>query len=84
MTATDADPAPSALAERDIRLIIFGLLLAIVSISAFLVASALAGLSQTMNQLVAFRPSRGVGGGGLQALAFIIIGDILSPRDRGR
>lgn len=56
----------------------------ILSIVAFLVASALAGLSQTMPQLVAFRALQGVGGGGLQALAFIIIGDILSPRERGR
>ena len=56
----------------------------IVSILAFLVASGLAGLSQSMNQLVAFRALQGVGGGGMQALAFIIIGDILSPRQRGR
>ena len=54
------------------------------SIGAFLIASALAGLSQTMPQLVGFRALQGVGGGGLQALAFIIIGDILSPRERGR
>lgn len=56
----------------------------IVSIAAFLVASALAGVSQTMPQLVAFRALQGIGGGGLQALAFIILGDILSPRERGR
>ncbi len=56
----------------------------ILSIVAFLVASAMAGLSQTMTQLVAFRALQGIGGGGLQALAFIIIGDILSPRERGR
>lgn len=59
-------------------------LMFILSIAAFLLASALAGFSQTMNQLVAFRALQGVGGGGLQALAFIIIGDILSPRERGR
>lgn len=55
-----------------------------VSIGLFLVASALAGLSQSMGQLVAFRALQGIGGGGLQALAFIILGDILSPRERGR
>ncbi len=54
------------------------------SIGLFLIASALAGLSQSMGQLVAFRALQGVGGGGLQALAFIILGDILSPRERGR
>lgn len=56
----------------------------LVSIVAFLIASALAGLSQSMPQLVSFRALQGVGGGGLQALAFIVIGDILSPRERGR
>lgn len=143
MTTTDANQRPAALAERDVKLIIFGLLMAIflsavdgtivstalptivgelggldqltwvvtsyfvtstvaalligkisdiygrrpifiLSVVAFLIASALAGLSQTMTQLVAFRALQGVGGGGLQALAFIIIGDILSPRERGR
>ncbi|MCP4225900.1 MAG: MFS transporter [Actinomycetia bacterium] len=54
------------------------------SIVAFLLASVLAGLSQSMSQLVAFRALQGVGGGGLQSLAFIVIGDILSPRERGR
>jgi EmrB/QacA subfamily drug resistance transporter len=54
------------------------------TIALFIAASALAGLSQSMTQLVAFRALQGVGGGGLQALAFIIIGDILSPRERGR
>lgn len=56
----------------------------VLSIVLFIVASALAGFSQSMLQLVVFRSLQGIGGGGLQALAFIIIGDILAPRERGR
>jgi EmrB/QacA subfamily drug resistance transporter len=37
-----------------------------------------------MTQLIAFRALQGVGAGGLFALSFIIIGDIVSPRDRGK
>lgn len=54
------------------------------AIVTFLAASVLAGLAQTMNQLVLFRGLQGIGGGGMQALAFVILGDILSPRERGR
>ncbi|MBL7496828.1 MFS transporter [Frankia sp. CNm7] len=54
------------------------------AIILFLVASALAGLSQNMGQLIAFRGLQGLGGGGLIIGAQTIIGDILSPRERGR
>jgi EmrB/QacA subfamily drug resistance transporter len=54
------------------------------AIVIFLVGSVLAGLSQDMLQLILFRGLQGIGGGGLMALAFAIIGDILSPRERGR
>lgn len=54
------------------------------AIVIFLAASVLAGLSQSMLQLVVFRGLQGIGGGGLMALSFAIIGDILSPRERGR
>ncbi len=56
----------------------------IFSILVFLVASMLAGLANSMLTLVAFRALQGIGGGGLQSLAFIILGDVLSPRERGR
>ncbi len=55
-----------------------------VAIAVFLVGSALSGLSQTMGELIAFRAIQGVGGGGLIVLAMTIVGDLVSPRERGR
>jgi EmrB/QacA subfamily drug resistance transporter len=37
-----------------------------------------------MNQLIATRALQGLGAGGLMALTFVIIGDIVPPRERGR
>lgn len=50
----------------------------------FLLGSALAGASQNMTQLIATRALQGLGAGGLMALTFVIIGDIVPPRERGR
>jgi EmrB/QacA subfamily drug resistance transporter len=55
-----------------------------IAILIFLVGSALSGLSRNMDQLIAFRALQGLGGGGLMALAMAIVGDIVSPRERGR
>lgn len=55
-----------------------------VAIVIFLVGSALCGLSQNVYELIGFRALQGVGGGGLFALALAIIGDVVSPRERGR
>jgi EmrB/QacA subfamily drug resistance transporter len=54
------------------------------AIVIFLIGSVLSGIAQNMLQLVLFRGIQGVGGGGLMALAFAIIGDVVSPRERGR
>jgi EmrB/QacA subfamily drug resistance transporter len=54
------------------------------AIVVFLIGSALAGLSQNMMQLIAFRGLQGVGAGGLMTLAMTIIGDVVPPRERGR
>ncbi|MBX7269427.1 MFS transporter [Micromonospora sp. Llam7] len=54
------------------------------SIGTFLVGSLLAGLSQDMTQLIITRGVQGVGAGGLITLAFTIISDVVSPRERGR
>ena len=55
-----------------------------VAIVIFLVGSVLSGLSQNMAELIGFRALQGLGAGGLMALAMAIIGDIVSPRERGR
>ncbi|MFI8806603.1 MDR family MFS transporter [Micromonospora chalcea] len=54
------------------------------SIGMFLLGSLLAGLSQDMTQLIVTRGVQGLGAGGLMTLAFTIISDVVSPRERGR
>jgi EmrB/QacA subfamily drug resistance transporter len=54
------------------------------AIVIFLVGSALSGLSQDMAQLIGFRALQGIGAGGLMVGAQAIIGDLVSPRQRGR
>src|SRR3954462_12750912 len=56
----------------------------VVSISIFLVGSALCGTAQTMGELIAFRALQGVGAGGLIPLSQAAIADLFSPRERGR
>jgi EmrB/QacA subfamily drug resistance transporter len=54
------------------------------AIVIFLIGSALSGLSQNLNELIAFRALQGLGAGGLIVGAQAIIGDIVPPRERGR
>lgn len=54
------------------------------AIGTFLLGSLLAGAAASMTQLILFRAIQGIGAGGLFALSFIIIGDIVSPRERGK
>jgi EmrB/QacA subfamily drug resistance transporter len=56
----------------------------IIAISVFLLGSLLAGTAQSMYELAAFRALQGIGAGGLMALPFAILGDILAPRERAK
>ncbi len=54
------------------------------SIIMFLIGSFLAGASTSMEQLIVTRAIQGIGAGGLMGLTFVIVGDIVSPRERGK
>lgn len=55
-----------------------------ITMVVFLIGSFLCGAANSMGQLIAARAFQGLGGGGIQALSFAVIGDIIPPRDRGR
>ncbi|MFD5079485.1 DHA2 family efflux MFS transporter permease subunit [Streptomyces sp. NPDC058371] len=54
------------------------------AIVIFLIGSALCGMAQNMTELIAFRALQGLGGGGLIVLSMAIVGDLVSPRERGK
>ncbi len=56
----------------------------IAAILIFLGGSVLSGLSTSMDELIAFRAIQGLGAGGLMVGAIATLGDLVSPRERGR
>ena len=79
LTATVAMPLYGKLGDLFGRKLFFQ-----IAIVVFLIGSVLAGTSQTFGQLIAFRALQGLGAGGLLVLAMTIIGETVSPRERGR
>jgi EmrB/QacA subfamily drug resistance transporter len=58
--------------------------LLLTGVGLFLIGSALAGLSQTIEQLILFRGIQGLGAGALFPIALATIGDLFSAKERGR
>ena len=56
----------------------------LIGVLLFLIGSALSGASQTMNELIAFRAFQGLGAAALMPIAIAVIGDLFTPRERGR
>jgi EmrB/QacA subfamily drug resistance transporter len=50
----------------------------------FLIGSALCGQARGMTELIAFRAVQGLGAGGLIVLTQAVVGDVVSPRERGK
>jgi EmrB/QacA subfamily drug resistance transporter len=55
-----------------------------ISIVIFLVGSLLCGLATNMPMLVLFRAIQGVGAGSINTMSFVVMGDLFSPRERGK
>ena len=79
LTSTAMTPLWGKISDLYGRRIIFQ-----AAITIFIVGSLLCGLSQDMFQLIVFRAIQGIGGGGLFAIAFAVIGDVIPARERGR
>jgi EmrB/QacA subfamily drug resistance transporter len=77
---------------RTISLPLFGKLadlysskkLFIFAVGAFILGSLLAGMVDSMPQLVFLRALQGIGAGGNFALAYIVVSEVSSPAERGR
>jgi EmrB/QacA subfamily drug resistance transporter len=79
LTSTTSAPLYGKLSDLYGRKLMFQ-----IAIGVFLVGSLLCGFAFTMGQLIAYRAIQGLGAGGLTVMALTIIGDVVSPRERGR
>src|SRR4051795_706341 len=55
-----------------------------IALAGFVATSALCAMAQDITQLVALRFVQGAAAGGLMTLAMASVGDLVSPRERGR
>jgi EmrB/QacA subfamily drug resistance transporter len=58
--------------------------LLMVALAVFVGTSALCGAAQDITQLIVLRAVQGAAAGGLMTLAMASVGDLVSPRERGR
>src|SRR2546428_11693173 len=79
LTSTVMVPIYGKLSDLFGRKVIF-----IIGVSLFLVGSALSGAAQSMNMLIAFRAFQGLGAGALLPIAIAVVGDLFTPRERGK
>lgn len=56
----------------------------LIGVIVFLVGSALCGAAQSMTQLIFFRAFQGLGAAALMPIAISIVGDLFTPRERGK
>lgn len=79
LTTTVATPLAGKLSDM------FGRrLLLLIGVTIFTLSSWMAGHAPTVEMLIAWRAVQGIGGGIISANAFTIIGDLFSPRERGK
>ncbi len=79
LTSTVSAPLYGKVSDQLGRKVVFQF-----AVVTFLVGSALAGASQNLNELIATRALQGLGAGGIMAIALAIVGEVVSPRQRGR
>ncbi|MFD8484072.1 MDR family MFS transporter [Kitasatospora sp. NPDC059673] len=56
----------------------------VISAIAFLIASGLCGVAQSMGQLIGFRALQGIGAGGLYSVSLILMARSVAPKDRAK
>jgi EmrB/QacA subfamily drug resistance transporter len=56
----------------------------LIGVIIFLLGSVASGASQSMTQLIIFRAFQGIGAAALMPIAIAVIGDLFTPRERGK
>ncbi|MEO5949381.1 MAG: MFS transporter, partial [Candidatus Saccharimonas sp.] len=79
LTSTITVPIAGKLSDMFGRRIIL-----IIGVTLFTLSSLLSGLAPNMEWLIIWRLLQGVGGGIITANAFTIVGDLFTPRERGK